>query len=692
MDRDREPRPIRRDLEPLRTGVAQEDTEWLFPLRLQRPQPDLPGLVDGSEAVSVRVELQELNVGLVASNETRSHSPVVQRAHAQSVSLSEGQPRSARVDVPGWKDICPRHPADQPWLLAVERPRPQHLFASLGREREEPIPSHEPARHRRELLLAQHPPLGDRPDPHGVLEGHEALPARPERDVIPNEIRRLVGVEQDRFPPVVGPQHDVARRVARGDPASVRAECEGKNGLHLSRQLSQAVREGRRATLQRLEREQPRLAQVGQLQAPERVRHRRRGILVDRDLAEREKLARLRPLSRCHRLLARRLAFLPEHGRHDRNHCRGRHERRDRQPSATPLPPDAAPRGFGEAFFRGGETSRVALSPECEVPVGRPRPQQILGLASVGPELRRLPELVPKLGAVGVLGLPPHEPWPGAEQRLVNDLDALAARDTWLLGGRVEGGEQSGVHQLPQNLSCGLTVRLCEHRQQIVHVANGARALDRYQVAEDLAHHLEALLADPPQRALGVLCQRATDAADLLVGSAGQVPLIAVAPLPQLRRSERQQRQRAALALHLRQHLLDQSVVLEVIAALDRRLHQGAPHVVTPWRIERRELREQRPQRLEAVAVHQKVVTHAQKNVHVGLHGQTCQELGKRLLHHVPVEREQLFELVDDQQRIAVTAAPAGDDVDRHVCILEAQQLANGVGVTGELGHQSLPE
>ena len=69
----------------------------------------------------------------------------------------------------------------------------------------------------------------------------------------------------------------------------------------------------------------------------------------------------------------------------------------------------------------------VALAPEREVAVGRARPEQVLGLAAVLPELGRLPELVAQLRAVGVLRLPAHEPRPGLEQRLVDDLDLLVA-------------------------------------------------------------------------------------------------------------------------------------------------------------------------------------------------------------------------------------------------------------------------
>ena len=67
---------------------------------------------------------------------------------------------------------------------------------------------------------------------------------------------------------------------------------------------------------------------------------------------------------------------------------------------------------------------------------------------------------------------------------------------------------------------------------------------------------------------LGVAGERSADAADVVICLSGQQPRLAVALLPQPGGGECQQRQRASLALHLGQHLLDQLIVIEAIAAL----------------------------------------------------------------------------------------------------------------------------
>jgi len=66
------------------------------------------------------------------------------------------------------------------------------------------------------------------------------------------------------------------------------------------------------------------------------------------------------------------------------------------------------------------------------------------------PRPRRLAELVAELGAVGILGLPSHEPRPVGEQRLVDDLDS--PRRFFVLFSVLVGGEEAGVDQLAEDL------------------------------------------------------------------------------------------------------------------------------------------------------------------------------------------------------------------------------------------------
>ena len=122
-------------------------------------------------------------------------------------------------------------------------------------------------------------------------------------------------------------------------------------------------------------------------------------------------------------------------------------------------------------------------------------------------------------------------------------------------------------------------IRICdgrlEDRQQLVPFAHRAGALGRDQVSEELADDRDAFDADAVDGRFGVPGKGAADATDVLVRLAGQQASLAVALLPQSSRGERQQRQRAALALDLGQHLVHQLVVLEAVAALQWRVGRG---------------------------------------------------------------------------------------------------------------------
>ncbi len=127
--------------------------------------------------------------------------------------------------------------------------------------------------------------------------------------------------------------------------------------------------------------------------------------------------------------------------------------------------------------------------------------------------------------------------------------------------------------------TCSLAIRRDESQntgEELVPLADGAGAFGGDEVAEELADDGEVLVADAIDGGLGVAGERAADAADVVVGLAGEQAGLAVALLPQPGGGEGQQRQRAALALDLGQHLVDQLVVLEAVAALQGGLGQGA--------------------------------------------------------------------------------------------------------------------
>ena len=72
-----------------------------------------------------------------------------------------------------------------------------------------------------------------------------------------------------------------------------------------------------------------------------------------------------------------------------------------------------------------------------------------------------------------------------------------------------------------------------ENRQQLIPLAHRPRALGGDQVAEQLADDGDALDTDAVHRRLGVARQRAADAADVVVGLAGEQAGLAIAFLPQ---------------------------------------------------------------------------------------------------------------------------------------------------------------
>jgi hypothetical protein len=182
------------------------------------------------------------------------------------------------------------------------------------------------------------------------------------------------------------------------------------------------------------------------------------------------------------------------------------------------------------------------------------------------------------------------------------------------------------------------------------------------EVPKDLAHEPLSLGPDAVHRGLGLVRESALDAGHLVARLAGEELSLAVPPLPQPRHEERHERQGPSLSLRRSQNLLHDRVVLEPIAFSRRRLHHRSAKRV-PWRrAERGQPIEDRCQRLMVVAAHEEVVPQRQQHVDVRFRGEASQERREALLRVRLVQREQLLELIDDEQRGLVCLPPPAHD------------------------------
>ena len=207
----------------------------------------------------------------------------------------------------------------------------------------------------------------------------------------------------------------------------------------------------------------------------------------------------------------------------------------------------------------------------------RPDHRELVGPSLLVPQVRGLPQLVAQERALRVLRLPAHEARPRPQQGLVDDLDAVRARLA-LARPRLVRREQPRGDELVEHP--GRRARVGEGREKLLARRDRAGPLRRDEVAEDLAHRGDAPGADPLERRLGVPRERARDAADLVAGREGEEPALAVPLLPQPRRREGEERQRAALPLDRGQHAVEQPL-LEAEPGGPRRLlerpAQGRP-------------------------------------------------------------------------------------------------------------------
>ena len=123
----------------------------------------------------------------------------------------------------------------------------------------------------------------------------------------------------------------------------------------------------------------------------------------------------------------------------------------------------------------------------------------------------------------------------------------------------------------------------------------------------------------PLQGRLGVLGQRAADPADVRRRPRGSASLRSRSRFSHSRATAKASSGSAPRSPSTSaEHLLHQRVVLEAVAAGERRLVERAPQGGAGRRVERRQLVEDRPQRLVRVARHRKSSRMREQHVHVG--------------------------------------------------------------------------
>ena len=89
------------------------------------------------------------------------------------------------------------------------------------------------------------------------------------------------------------------------------------------------------------------------------------------------------------------------------------------------------------------------------------------------------------------------------------------------------------------------------------------------------------------------------------------------------------------------------------------------------------------------MAPQQEIVAHTEQHVDVGLENEAMEQVRKSSLNLGPVLREQLLELIHDQDRTPGAAAPSGHDFRRHFWIVEAQEKVHSPYIAGHLWGES---
>ena len=166
---------------------------------------------------------------------------------------------------------------------------------------------------------------------------------------------------------------------------------------------------------------------VGQLEAAPHVRERSRRVAVDLGPPEGDELPRLGAQRLGPGLIAGGFAAPPE-GARDAGHDERRGDDRARgQAPQAPPPLRLLRHRLREVLLERGERAFVPTPPQHELLERRARPQEVPRPSLLLPEVGRLLQLVPQDRPLLVLRLPPHQPRPRREQRLVHQLHAVAA-------------------------------------------------------------------------------------------------------------------------------------------------------------------------------------------------------------------------------------------------------------------------
>jgi hypothetical protein len=109
---------------------------------------------------------------------------------------------------------------------------------------------------------------------------------------------------------------------------------------------------------------------------------------------------------------------------------------------------------MGERFFPFGQPSWIPVTPELELTVRCAGPQQVSRPPPLHPDLGSLPDLIPKLRGIGILGLPPHQTRPVGQERFVNDLHPAVNLLFVPFPRHLVGGQEARIDQHVQHAVC----------------------------------------------------------------------------------------------------------------------------------------------------------------------------------------------------------------------------------------------
>ena len=264
---------------------------------------------------------------------------------------------------------------------------------------------------------------------------------------------------------------------------------------------------------------------------------------------------------------------------------------------------------------------------------------------------------------------------------------ALHALDA--LVGAQKARVDEGLQDLPRRLA-GLA--FLENGKKLLGVPSRAGSVRRHQVAKQLPDDGRLRRADAIQGNLGVMRQGTSHAPDGVVGFPCQDSVLSIPLFPELRGGEGEKRKRASLLAHFRDHFVDERLVLESVAAGESGLHQSSPQRALAQGSERRELREDGRERFMLLAVEQKVVPQRQEHVNVRLESEPAEKLGEGALDFGEVLGEELFELVDDDERLLVASRQRETTATATSMSSKRSRSCRALRVAREGRHQSLGE